>query len=123
VWKPVNAVFTRWIWNARAVASSVHAAVVGAVTAASDGLPDGVGDGLAVRDVTFGDVLGDADALGLGDASVRVIVVTPFDADTLTRAPVAPSRNTPEMAPDFAWISSESSFASISPPWVGCYVV
>jgi hypothetical protein len=120
VWKPVKAVSTRLTWNARAVASSVHAAVDGEVLDESDGLA--AGDGLAVRDDAVGDADGLADALGLGDASVIVTVVTPFAADTLTSAPVAPSRNTPEMAPDFAWISSEISLASISPPCT-CYVV
>jgi hypothetical protein len=103
VWKPVKAVSTRWTWNARAFAWSAQledegeekgsALADGDACADGDavGLPDGVGDA---------DVL--ADALGLGDASVIVIVVTPFCVDTLTSAPVAPSRNRPEIAPDFA---------------------
>jgi len=72
-----------------------------------DGLPDGLadGDGLALC-VAVGLADGDADvladALGLGEAWVIVIVVTPFWVETLTSAPVAPSRNRPEVAPDFA---------------------
>jgi hypothetical protein len=85
------------------------------------------GECVGSSDSRFGLADGDGDAdwpatVGLGDASVTVIVVTPFDADTLTRAPVAPSRNTPLIAPDFAWSKRDKSFASISPP-VLCYVV
>src|SRR5689334_20843957 len=107
VWKPLKAASTRWTWNASAFASSVQA-VLEDEGEESDGLADGLadGDGVAVC-VAVGLADGDADALadalGLGDASVIVIVVTPFCVDTLTSAPVAPSRNRPEMAPDFAW--------------------
>jgi hypothetical protein len=95
-------------WKASAFASSAQAE-----DADGEEEGDGLADGLAVGDpvavglaVGLADGVGDADwladALGLGEASVIVIVVTPPDADTLTRAPVAPSRNTPEIAPDFA---------------------
>src|SRR5579859_2258334 len=115
VWKPLKAVSTRWTWNASAFASSEHGEDEGEEEgdALADGLGDG--DGLAL-DVAVGLADGDADALGLGDASVIVIVVTPFCVETLTRAPVAPSRNRPEIAPDFAWSNSDNSFPSISPP-------
>jgi hypothetical protein len=101
----LKAVSTRWTWNARALAWSAQAEDEGEEK--FDGLPDGLveGDGLAVC-VAVGLADGDADALadalGLGDASVIVTVVTPFAVDTLTSAPVAPSRNRPEIAPDFA---------------------
>lgn len=67
---------------------------------------DAVGDavGLAVAD----DV-----AIGLGLASVMVIVVTPFCTVAVTSAPVVPMRNTPAMTPDFALSNSSSSFSSI----------
>ena len=100
VWNPPNALSTRWTWNASAFASSEHASAGfrGERGFAED---EGLGDAeaLAVAD-GLGWALADADGLGL--ASVIVIVVTPFEADTLTSAPVAPSRNTPEIAPDFA---------------------
>src|SRR5258706_7666418 len=115
VWKPLKAVSTRWTWNARALAWSAQLEDEGEEK--GDALADGCADGDAVG---LADGVGDADvladALGLGDASVIVIVVTPFWVDTLTSAPVAPSRNRPEIAPDFAWRSRDNSFPSISPP-------
>src|SRR5258706_3440030 len=91
VWKPVNALATRRTWSASAFAWSAQAEL--------SGLPDGlaVGDGLGLWDgdaVGLPDGVGDADwlaeALGLGLAWVTVMVVTPFAADTVTSAPVAP---------------------------------
>src|SRR5712692_1086257 len=115
VWKPLKAVSTRWTWNARALAWSAQAEDEGEEK--GNALADG--DGCAVC-VAVGLADGDADlfadALGLGEASVIVIVVTPFCVDTLTSAPVAPSRNRPEIAPDFACRSRDRSFPSISPP-------
>src|SRR5207249_10615981 len=101
VWKPLKAVSTRWTWNARALTWSAQLEDEGEEKgdAVCDGWADGDAVGLA-DGVGDADVL--ADALGLGDASVIVIVVTPFWVDTLTSAPVAPSRNRPEIAPDFA---------------------
>lgn len=68
------------------------------------GLADGVGDGDAEGD-------GETDALGLGDACVIVIVVTPFSVVAETRAPDAPRRNTPEIAPVLSWMKSAKSLS------------
>jgi len=46
--------------------------------------------------------LGLAEPDGLGLASVRVIVVTPFCTVAVTSAPVVPIRNTPAKTPDLA---------------------
>ena len=88
----------------------------GDVLGDGDGLALGDGDGLALGDgegsgevEAEGD--GETDALGLGDACVIVIVVTPFSVVAETRAPDAPRRKTPEIAPDFAWMKSASSFS------------
>jgi hypothetical protein len=85
-----------------------------------DAVPLGEGD---VEGETLGEVeavpLGDGDVLGLmlgltdglGLVSVSVIVVTPFEVETVavTSAPVVPRRNTAAKTPDFAWkISSRS---------------
>src|SRR5438128_2700626 len=99
VWKPLNALSTRWTWNARALAWSAQALDEGEDEgtvrwADRDGLADGDADGLADG---FGDADALADALGLADAWVMVTVVTPFCVETLTSAPVAPSRNRPEI--------------------------
>ena len=60
----------------------------------SFGLSDGFGLRVAVTVVTS--------VLGLAEGCVIVTVVTPFDVDTLTSAPVAPSRSTPDNMPAFA---------------------
>jgi len=86
----------------------------------SDGCLDGVegprGEGVGGGvDVGSGDSVGWAlaDVVGLGDASVIVMVVTPFEAETEMSAPVAPSRKTPEMTPALAWSKSSMSFANM----------
>jgi hypothetical protein len=96
VWNPLNALSTRWTCNSSAFASSEHA-VVEEEEEESFGLSDGFGVRVAVWVVFVVTAV-----VGLGEASVIVIVVTPFAADTLTSAPVAPSRKTAESAPDFA---------------------
>src|SRR5437870_11566641 len=104
-WKPLNAVSTRWTWNARALAWSAQTLDEGEEKGnapADDGLAECDAMGLA-----DGDAAARADALGLAEAWVIVIVVTPFCVETLTSAPVAPSRNRPEIAPDFAWRSRD----------------
>jgi hypothetical protein len=108
----LNAVSTRWTWSASAFAASEQEDVEEEAFCA---LPDGLA--VAVLVVTDADAL--ADALGLADGSVIVIVVTPLEADTLTSAPVAPSRKMAEIAPDFAWSRRDSSFANMSPPLSG----
>jgi hypothetical protein len=95
VWKPLNALSTRWTWSASAFAASEQEEVE---EVEEEFLA--LSDGLAVAVCVVVDAL--ADALGLAEGSVIVIVVTPFEADTLTSAPVAPSRKTAEIAPDFA---------------------
>src|SRR3979409_909027 len=89
VFNVVNALFPRSASAAIAAASAVHAAVgATGATAGVDGDADGselsstsgVLDGFAVWTAPA--------VLGLGEASVIVMVVTPFVADTLTRAPV-----------------------------------
>src|SRR5437588_11901931 len=117
VWKPLKASSTRLPWNASAFASSVQASAgfrgereIGEEEGLGEADAEGLADGCALAFV---------DALGLGDASVIVIVVTPFWVDTLTRAPVAPSRNRPEIAPDFACSSRDRNLPNISPPFAG----
>jgi hypothetical protein len=63
----------------------------------------------------LGEMLGLTDTDGLGLVSVSVIVVTPFEVDTVavTSAPVVPRRNTPAQRPDFAWKNSSNSLSSI----------
>ena len=122
VWKPANALSTRCVWSARAFASSVQAVGTeraGAEECCGEAVADGLGVGVAVGLVVAD---GLAVAVGVGDGSVSTIVVTPLDAETLTSAPVAPSRNTPEMAPAFAWISSERALRAFR-LLGGCYTV
>jgi hypothetical protein len=80
----------------------------------------GVGDALGLGDALgealgdaegVGEEDGDAEALGVGDACVTVMVVTPFSVVAVTRAPEAPSRNTPEIAPDLMWMKSAMSLS------------
>ncbi|HEX4743789.1 MAG TPA: hypothetical protein VFW12_03870 [Candidatus Limnocylindria bacterium] len=106
--------------------ASTQARAAGAAEGDALGVADGLGlgdaDGEAVGEgeadadgageaVAEGEADGDADALGLGDACVIVMVVTPFSVVAETRAPDAPRRNTPEIAPVFAWMKSASSFS------------
>src|SRR5438874_83915 len=71
------------------------------VLALGDGLGDFVGEAV-------GDAVGvvSAASVGLGLASVMVIVVTPFCTVAVTSAPVVPRRSTAATAPDFACRSS-----------------
>src|SRR2546423_555364 len=121
VWNPLKALSTRWTWNASAFASSVQASAgfgEERELGEEEGLGEAEADGVAMW-LADGDADAFAAALGLGDASVIVIVVTPFWVDTLTSAPVAPSRNRPEIAPDFACSSRDRNLPNISPPFAG----
>jgi hypothetical protein len=73
---------------------------------------DALADALALDEaVGLADALADADGLALG--VVTVIVVTPFWTVAVTRAPVVPMRNTPAIAPLFAFRSSSRSFSNM----------
>jgi len=104
VWNLENAAFTVCTASDVACAASEHAeGDADAEDVASAGDPVGVGDAECV-----GDALGLADGLaepdGLALAWVSVIVVTPFDVDTVavTSAPVVPINRMPARAPAFA---------------------
>src|SRR5437667_7040519 len=77
-WKPLNAVSTRWTWNARALAWSAQASAgfgEERVFGEEESWGETEAEGLADAD---GCALALADALGLAEAWVIVIVVTPF---------------------------------------------
>src|SRR5258708_7873075 len=86
VWKVPNALSTRLIWVERTFASSAHVDEVGERREEGDWDAGGVGVAVWVG-VAVGLAGGCADADGLGDASVIVIVVAPFAADPLTSDP------------------------------------
>ena len=116
MWRSWNAALTVWTASTQALAGAAEGEALG--VADGLGLGDALGDGDAEGDADgVGDAEaegsgdGDADALGLGDACVIVMVVTPFSVVAETSAPDAPRRNTPEIAPVFAWMKSASSFS------------
>ena len=100
----MNALSTRWIWATAAAVWLAHASAAFATDSdltGDEGPGDSDGSGVACRAPTTD---------GLADACSAATVVTSRGVDTLTSAPVAPIRTTPEIAAAFAEADLPSGF-------------